>query len=314
MKVIGLMPVRNESWILRITLEVLSEICDSIIVADQASDDDTREICKDFASVVLIHNKETGHSNKVRWQLLDAARSFDGNNLLLSIDADEIIPPSLFKESIARIKSQLVLGQGLEFLWVQLWKSPNYWRDDKSVWSNNWKTVAFLDDRKVDYDRDNVVINDHTSRVPRPANVGACRLDGVPLLHLQWAAWERAQLKQAWYRCAELLNGINPKAINDKYAITLDDPSARLSRVPSAWLEGIQVQSLKAQMSIRSSWHLNEIVHWFDQRGVEFFEPLEIWHVPQLREEFHRRTRRMPRLRTSGYLGKLVSRFRNMVV
>jgi hypothetical protein len=33
---------------------------------------------------------------------------------------------------------------------------------------------------------------------------------------------------------------------------------------------------------------------WFDRHGVEFFEPLEIWHVPALRAEFRRRVGRNP--------------------
>ena len=43
------------------------------------------------------------------------------------------------------------------------------------------------------------------------------------------------------------------------------------------------------------SWHQRDILAWFDQHGIERFEPLEIWHVPALREEFRRRTGRRPR-------------------
>jgi hypothetical protein len=33
----------------------------------------------------------------------------------------------------------------------------------------------------------------------------------------------------------------------------------------------------------------------FDEKGIEFFEPLEIWHLQRLRHEFRRRTGRNPR-------------------
>jgi len=36
------------------------------------------------------------------------------------------------------------------------------------------------------------------------------------------------------------------------------------------------------------------VLTWFNERGSEFFEPLEIWHVPVLRDEFKRRTGRTP--------------------
>jgi hypothetical protein len=313
MKIIGLMPVKNESWILPLTLEVLSKVCDFIVIADQASEDDTRAICKQYPSVLLIDNNESGHSNKVRWKLLDAARNFDGNNLLLSIDADEFLPPDLFNQAIRRLQSELMPGQGLEFLWAQLWKSQDYFRDDDSVWSNNWKTIGFLDDRKLDYDRKNVVINDHTSRVPESASRKPLRVHGVPLVHLQWANWERAQVKQAWYRCSELMNGAAPDAVNEKYAITLDDPKAGLTRVPAAWFENIQLSSVAPQNPADSPWHLNEMFKWFDENGIEFFEELQIWHVVQLKDEFHKRTGRGPAPPTAGLRGNWKTRIKRLL-
>jgi len=92
MKIIALMPVKNEAWILPYTLESLSKICDHIIIADQNSDDGSFEIYKKFSKVEVITNNEKIHSNKVRWSLLDRAREYEGKNIILNVDADEFIP------------------------------------------------------------------------------------------------------------------------------------------------------------------------------------------------------------------------------
>jgi hypothetical protein len=63
--------------------------------------------------------------------------------------------------------------------------------------------------------------------------------------------------------------------------------------IPATWIADITLPDPRVDND--PSWHEAEIVRWFDERGVEFFEPLEIWHVPALRAEFHRRAGRNPR-------------------
>ena len=93
MKIIGLVPVRNEAWVLPHSLASLSGFCDVVIVSDQSSDDRSREICRTFPKVVLLESAERRISTQVRWQLLDAARDYDGCNLLWCTDADELVAP-----------------------------------------------------------------------------------------------------------------------------------------------------------------------------------------------------------------------------
>ena len=54
MKVIALMPVRNEAWVLEHSLRCLSGYCDVILVADQDSEDASREICRGFPRVTVL--------------------------------------------------------------------------------------------------------------------------------------------------------------------------------------------------------------------------------------------------------------------
>src|SRR5882762_2279488 len=81
MKVIALLPVRNEAWVLRHSLACLSAFCDVILVNDQASEDASREICREFPKVVLMESPVPRICEQARWELWDAARHYDGYNL-----------------------------------------------------------------------------------------------------------------------------------------------------------------------------------------------------------------------------------------
>src|SRR5262252_7039295 len=107
MKIIGLLPVKNEAWVLPHALASLTAFCDVVIVADQSSDDESREICRRFAKVVLIESSESRTCTRARWQLVDAARSYDGCNLLWSTDADELVSPPAARSFVDARRAEL---------------------------------------------------------------------------------------------------------------------------------------------------------------------------------------------------------------
>jgi len=296
-KVIALMPVKNEAWVLPHTLACLSAFCDAIVVSDQGSSDDSAAICRRFPKVRLLDPPAPGDATlpkQARWRLLDAARSWDGRNLLWCTDADELPSPALTQAFLARDRDRLVSGTAVEFRFVNLWGGMNRYRKDLSVYGPYWKQAAVVDDRGLDFPRGTDLPPLHEPRIPGPPDLPVLRVDEVPVLHLQWAVWNRNQMKQAWYRCVEWLDRRASAAhINDFYSITLPSWYVQTEPVPPAWLEGLTLPD--PAVDGQPWWHEPEILAWFDQRGVEFFEPLEIWHLPSLRAEFRRRTGRNPK-------------------
>jgi glycosyltransferase involved in cell wall biosynthesis len=112
-KIIALLPVRNEAWVLHHTLSCLSGFCDVIIVSDQDSTDASREICRRFAKVALL-DPPTREGEKLpkqaRWRLLDAARGYDGDNFLWCTDADELASPASVRGFLERDRDPLGAG------------------------------------------------------------------------------------------------------------------------------------------------------------------------------------------------------------
>ena len=303
-RVICLMPVKNEVDLLPITLPIISTYCDVIIIADQMSDDGSREVYKNFPKVKVIDNTREGHSNQVRWDLLNAAREYDGLNLILCLDADEYIPPLLFNKFVDN--HEFKIGDSFRFPWIQLWKSVKYF-NNTGAWYRNYQRAAWVDDGKTDYD-DNIVINDHISRVPLGSLKNCKRIKDIPIIHLQWLYWERTQFKQVLYRCTDFIK--KPKNyifINSAYSVSLDVQNLKLNEVPGKWTCGFN--SLELIEKFQPTWHRTEIYKLFDKYGIEFFEPLEIWHVKELAEEFIKRVGRKPVSITEN---KLIKNFKDI--
>lgn len=311
MKTILLIPVKNESWIIEDTLQNMSPHVDIIIVADQNSTDSTLEICKKFKNVEIINNPYEGHSNKVRWLLLDEARKYGNNNLIICLDADELISPEAIKEMKKLISDNMAHpGDIFKLQWIQLWRTVKKYRND-GVWKNNFKNVAFIDNANINEYEKSVIINDHTSRVPN-SNPGKEFIIDFPILHFHFVALKRNQIKQAWYRCHELIEGKrNAKRINNTYRVTLIPKKIKEYDVPSNWYTGLSLPENIDEM--KGSWHLEEIMKLFDRHGILFFEELQIWHIEELEKEFEKNIGRKPVSKTYPVWLSIINEVKNKI-
>jgi hypothetical protein len=153
--------------------------------------------------------------------------------------------------------------------------------------------VAIVDDRRVDYRRERALPL-HEERVPVSESSTRWRADAVPILHLQWLLPNHMQMRQAWYRCREWMeSGRTSADINQQYSVALPSRRLRTRQVPTAWVEDVSFPDLAIDRE--PAWQEAEILRWFDERGAAFFEPLEIWHVANLRRAFRRAVGREPR-------------------
>ena len=114
------------------------------------------------------------------------------------------------------------------------------------------------------------------------------KAEHLPVLHLQWLLPNRSQMRQAWYRCREWMQGGRTAAsINEQYARTLPERYVPTAAVPPEWIDDVTLP--ETSVDAQPSWHEADILRWFDERGLAFFEPVEIWGVRRLRQEFRKR-------------------------
>src|SRR3954469_10848048 len=160
-----MLPVRNDAWVLPHSLACLSGFCDHILISDRQSEDHLRAICSRFPKVTVIDSTSDSRIREQRWQLLDAARQYDGRNLLWATDADELVSPSSMRDVFDRERDRLTPGTAFECRYLHLWNDAGCYRNDRSHYAPQWKQVAFVDDRRADFDRsDRKAL--HEPRVP----------------------------------------------------------------------------------------------------------------------------------------------------
>jgi glycosyltransferase involved in cell wall biosynthesis len=280
MRIIALMPVRNEDWILNQTLKTLCSFCDLIIVADQRSTDETDNILKRYSpKVAVIDNREVSHSTKIRWRLLDEAREYQGQNFIILADADEIFTSNITDPNVLEQIVGVKPGTGIEVPWIQLWRSPFLWRDDASVWSRRYMTAGFRDDRCVRYGPITGTI-DHNKRIPDCRKIE--RINKVKLLHFQFVLFDRMLSKQRWYRTLEALEfGKGAEDINQYYCITRDERCLHLEPIEPEWTAGWKETGVDLENFQESPlyWYDVEVLRYFAGKGAAFFAPLDVWEV-----------------------------------
>lgn len=280
-RIIALMPVRNEAWILDRNLQALSTFCDQIIVADQRSTDGTRALLESFApKVSVIDNPNTGHSTSIRWTLLDVARGYDGNNLILYIDADEIPSSNILTDNTLDQLVSLPPGTSILVELVNLWRSPSLWRRDGSIWSGRRMEIGFRDDRIVNYG-DFEALNDHNRRIPICHRIEP--IETMKLLHFQHAFYERMLCKQRRYRASEGFElGIEKaESINKYYCITRNERHMHLEPVKAEWTAGWKEQGIDLESFEKCPlyWFDVEVLRYFADKGPAYFAPIDLWDV-----------------------------------
>jgi len=282
---IVVMPVKNEAWILEKTLSCFSLWADHIIIADQKSDDGSREIYKKFPKVTVIENRAQYHSSNVRKLLLDTARGLDGNNAIFSFDADEIPTVHMLEKGFWQQVESLPTGTSLQFEWVNLWRSPLQYRMGNSQFTPSWKHFGFVDDRNMSYDTLNV-INDHTSRIPTAAHRHSKRFDLPKVLHYQFVVWDRLLSKQALYRTTEFLQRpqtwLEALKINIKYYPSKDERGLVVARLASEWIEKYREQGIDVLHipSLETNTFDQQVIQFIIEKGPAFFRNLDIWDIP----------------------------------
>jgi hypothetical protein len=275
--VICLTPIKNEAWILDRFLKCASLWADQIIIADQSSDDGSREIALSYPKVTLIDNPASTFNEPERQKLLlEEARKTPGPRLLIALDADEIFTAN-FKDS-PEWNNILTANPGTIFKFQLV----NIHPDLQSYWSPQWNfALGFMDDGSV-----HIGDKIHSTRIPFPIGAPEIILKEIKVMHYQFTDWERMESKHRWYQCWERLN--NPKRrpidiyrqYHHMYAIN----SSELQKLLPEWFSGYQHQGIDMFSVNRQEFYRwdKEVLDYFNEYGTAKFKREAIWDVDWL--------------------------------
>lgn len=272
--IICLTPVKNEAWILGRFLQCASVWADHIIIADQGSEDDSREIASRYPKVTLIDNPSTTYSETERQKmLLAAARRFPDPRLLITLDADEILTSNFMNSPEWNTVLQAAVGTVIYFRWI------NVRPDLQSYWSpESYYAWGFMDDGS-----EHTGFLMHSPRVPVPAGAPSLKLKNIRVLHYQYAKWERMESKHRWYQCLERVNQplLSSIELYRQYHHMNAIPPSDIRPMQEKWVSGYEEKGID-MTSIREEatyWWDREVLAMFAEHSPQAFRREDIWGV-----------------------------------
>jgi glycosyltransferase involved in cell wall biosynthesis len=295
MKVISLLPVKNESWILRFSLKNFSLFSDEILILDDGSQDQLLELIKEFPKVSIIpfSIKEDHVDMSLRRNTLLTEGRIRGGTHFVCLDADEIFSQTTIS-TLFKILPTLGKGETLLLPWIILGKDPKneiLYFDTKD--KKSYKDFIFCDDGISVYDKKFL----SESRTPgKDLLKKIIPFEEGYVLHFIYIAGKRTQLKQAWYRASELIEGTrSARKINATYAVTKSPIFNNKELLDEIYTrENFYLIEEKAGYEF----YIQALQKIFSKKGILFFEPLDIWHIEELRNLFIKEVGREPKPKT----------------
>lgn len=239
MHLTAIMPCRNESWILGLSARAALMYCDSIVIGNHASTDDTAAIIdalyREFPGRVHFIEfagpewREMDH----RQSLLDFVRAL-GATHIAPIDADEVLCGDMLP-TIREDIEKLTPGQFCGIKMRNLHRSIAEYRSDNSPFGSQAGTMlAFADGAGLCWAAKNGY--QHHSRSPQGSRMGGM-VKGSGLMHLQFANWRRLIAKHALYKAMERTKyPQKPVAeIERTYNLAPNETGLELTAVPASW-------------------------------------------------------------------------------
>ncbi len=240
MKLIGIMPVRNEDWVLGLSLRAALMWCDEVVVLNHASTDRTWETVSEVAGESGGHQRlsysfipaDTWTEMAHRQHLLGEARSRGATHIAM-IDADEVLSGNLLPTIRETIEAGMP-GVVLQLPWLAL---PR--RTDRYLTSGVWGpgqqvSMAFKDTPAAhwalhggrDFHHRNPMGIGKSFRTPLKPEWGG-------LMHLQFLSERRLRAKQQLYIQTELERWPAPCMLEGVYCKTRGELVERLN-----WMYG----------------------------------------------------------------------------
>ncbi len=235
--VLGAMRIKNESrWIKR-SIESQLDLCDKVLVLDDHSTDDTRDIVRGFGTrCVLIESTFEGvNEGRDKSYLLSYLVAADPE-WVLWIDGDEVLEKRAHQTLLREMSNKGVGSLSMKVLYF--WDDENKFRAD-GVYANMTRPSAFRvrgqDPAKLHFPRGDGSANLHNGGNCPQGVVGVGALSEARIKHYGYLTWEERQRKYEFY------NKVDPNnEAEDCYRHIIEIPGARHAPGPTVlqdWVE-----------------------------------------------------------------------------
>lgn len=282
MKLIALMPARNEAWVIGASLRIAAMWNDEVIVLAHCCTDETADIVMDVAAEnpgrihLIVEDSPNWPEMNHRQRLLEEARRRQATHVSI-VDADEILTGNLLPGVRNQI-AQLPPGAYAHFGMPCMWRSLTERRVDPSVWADRYDIcIAFGDRRDLGWQ----AAHDGYQHHHREPYNGHCSFVGHGMeggvMHLQWVDWRRLVAKQTWYQVMETLKYPSKPLweIAYNYSRAMDETGLKTQTVPEEWWKPYKDLLPMVDLKV-PSWHERECERLIAEHGIDRFRGLNL--------------------------------------
>lgn len=296
MNLIGLIPARNEEWVLGFSARVALSWCDSILIYNHASTDGTSGIigalCAEFGSRVGVICDERSSWDEMdqRQQMLTWARanaSETGATHIAIIDADEILTANLLP-SIRQSISSLSLGEMLSLPGYNLRGGLRRYHLN-GVWGQRNFSLAFKDVDTARWKGDKHHCREPEGVAWKRRNAVAQGNGGV--LHLWGSSPRRLRAKHALYKISDTLRypDTDRAKLDREYSWAIfGDPSMpsfgtprtwTYAEIPASWTASYADLIIRYLRVDAEPWQEAEVRRLVAEHGCERFRGLDLFGI-----------------------------------
>lgn len=296
-KIVGMMPVRNEDWIVGLSARVALRWCDKLVLLDHASTDRSPKIVEDLRAEFgeRVHRSNVAdpvwHEMTHRHQMFTDARCRGATHLAI-IDADEVLTSDLLVEgggqSVIRSAVEVLpVGHILHLPLYNLRGGINRYHNN-GVWGDRMVSLAFADDPRLSWSGDK--FHSREPGGPKLVPYRPIRHGQGGVMHLWGANERRLVAKHALYKVTERLRwpGKSASEIDRLYSLSIKgDPAVpgygtpatwSYAAVPAAWWAGYE--DLLRFLTIDAvPWQEAEVQRLVTEYGRERFAGLDLFGV-----------------------------------
>lgn len=176
---------RNYGWCTKAFLEANSQWADYIIVVDQMSTDNTRELCAQYENVIVVDNTDLTYSETIRCNLaINKAREIEGDKIFVYLAIDEVLSANAITTKDWNKMLESNLSEVGLLKWANICSDgKHYMTSYKSNGEPFWMARVFHDDGITPYDNEGLDM--HTHCIPYPKNATEFFLNDFCILHLE---------------------------------------------------------------------------------------------------------------------------------
>ncbi len=282
--IIVVVPMRNEAWVLEAFLTCTSSWADFIILADQHSDDGSREIAARFEKVVFVDNDATEMNQAAaRLLLFKEVDKIPGDKIVMALDADEFLSEGFDKTEGWRRILNSKPNELFCFRWLNLYGDFSHAIPDTGFmeWGCHFSPNIRISDLYYQCEKRAV----HEMRVPCVSEVSYVEIPDIRFVHLARLNLTRQKNKEDFYQVssvAKLKKSFSAVSAYRQYHHT-NLLWKELDQEVFLYIKGTEgdAKSL-VRMDDYGRYYIDEMKAIFRRDGIEKYLKLDIWDNPYL--------------------------------